>query len=337
MLRMSGCHVEGMHLHGFVHTICRGLRCDEFYVLLPKTGRELLSSSSGFGRKIAVSIPGADVRDAGTGGECEISYFELSEGSRTESPYGSAVRGDASNVVSITTNIEGSPGFLLAFGRRTAFTSVDKARHRLAANLFAPFVAAGLEKRVANQVLHDSARHLLPFLTGAGVAIVSELGSLMYADSAFNQALGEHVEDGDLQCFLRERIDFGDRENPVPPDLFCVRSIVHDVATGSTAGKRSDASTARTFVPADSYTFVAISKEWRRRKHQDLKTKYGITKTEAQCIVQFIMTPDIRSTANAMRRSQSTVRNHLKSAMSKLEVHSQAQMLKIVMQHLAEV
>jgi DNA-binding CsgD family transcriptional regulator len=55
---------------------------------------------------------------------------------------------------------------------------------------------------------------------------------------------------------------------------------------------------------------------------------HKLTKCEAICALHFIENPSIPDIANDTNRSQDTVRNHLKRIMQKLDVHSQAALMK---------
>jgi DNA-binding CsgD family transcriptional regulator len=59
-----------------------------------------------------------------------------------------------------------------------------------------------------------------------------------------------------------------------------------------------------------------------------LMALYNLTKSEASCALQFIATPSIPDIAAFNNRSPETVRNHLKSIMQKLDVHSQGALMK---------
>jgi DNA-binding CsgD family transcriptional regulator len=59
-----------------------------------------------------------------------------------------------------------------------------------------------------------------------------------------------------------------------------------------------------------------------------LMALYNLTKSEASCALQFIATPSIPDIAAFHSRSPETVRNHLKSIMQKLDVHSQGALMK---------
>lgn len=55
---------------------------------------------------------------------------------------------------------------------------------------------------------------------------------------------------------------------------------------------------------------------------------YHLSKCEAVCAIHFMNTPSIADIAISTFRSQETVRNHIKHAMQKMEVHSQAELMK---------
>jgi DNA-binding CsgD family transcriptional regulator len=59
-----------------------------------------------------------------------------------------------------------------------------------------------------------------------------------------------------------------------------------------------------------------------------LMALYNLTRSEALCALQFIATPSIPDIAAFNNRSPETVRNHLKSIMQKLDVHSQGALMK---------
>ncbi|MDD1622268.1 MAG: LuxR C-terminal-related transcriptional regulator, partial [Methylococcaceae bacterium] len=55
---------------------------------------------------------------------------------------------------------------------------------------------------------------------------------------------------------------------------------------------------------------------------------YHLSQCEAVCALNFMHTPSIPDIAANTYRSQETVRNHIKHAMQKMEVHSQAELMK---------
>ncbi len=55
---------------------------------------------------------------------------------------------------------------------------------------------------------------------------------------------------------------------------------------------------------------------------------YHLSRCEAVCALQFMKTPSIPDIASSTFRSQETVRNHIKHTMQKMEVHSQAELMK---------
>ncbi len=55
---------------------------------------------------------------------------------------------------------------------------------------------------------------------------------------------------------------------------------------------------------------------------------YHLSQCEAVCALHFMHTPSISDIATNTFRSQETVRNHIKHAMQKMEVHSQAELMK---------
>jgi len=55
---------------------------------------------------------------------------------------------------------------------------------------------------------------------------------------------------------------------------------------------------------------------------------HQLSRCEAICALHFMKTPSIADVANNTFRSQETVRNHIKHTMQKMEVHSQAELMK---------
>jgi DNA-binding CsgD family transcriptional regulator len=55
---------------------------------------------------------------------------------------------------------------------------------------------------------------------------------------------------------------------------------------------------------------------------------YRLSKCEAICALHFMKTPSISDVAANTHRSQETVRNHIKHTMQKMDVHSQAELMK---------
>ncbi len=55
---------------------------------------------------------------------------------------------------------------------------------------------------------------------------------------------------------------------------------------------------------------------------------YGLSRCEAVCALQFMNSPSISDIAANTFRSQETVRNHIKHGMQKMDVHSQAELMK---------
>lgn len=55
---------------------------------------------------------------------------------------------------------------------------------------------------------------------------------------------------------------------------------------------------------------------------------YHLSRCEAVCALHFMKTPSIPDIATNTYRSQETVRNHIKHTMQKMEVHSQAELMK---------
>lgn len=58
---------------------------------------------------------------------------------------------------------------------------------------------------------------------------------------------------------------------------------------------------------------------------------YQLSHCEAVCALHFMQTPSITDIASTTYRSQETVRNHLKHVMQKMDVHSQAELMKELM------
>lgn len=55
---------------------------------------------------------------------------------------------------------------------------------------------------------------------------------------------------------------------------------------------------------------------------------YHLSRCEAVCALHFMKTPSISNVATNTHRSQETVRNHIKHTMQKMDVHSQAELMK---------
>jgi DNA-binding CsgD family transcriptional regulator len=55
---------------------------------------------------------------------------------------------------------------------------------------------------------------------------------------------------------------------------------------------------------------------------------YRLSRCEAVCALHFMKTPSISDVATNTYRSQETVRNHIKHTMQKMDVHSQAELMK---------
>jgi DNA-binding CsgD family transcriptional regulator len=55
---------------------------------------------------------------------------------------------------------------------------------------------------------------------------------------------------------------------------------------------------------------------------------YHLSRCEAICAIHFMNTPSIADIATSTFRSQETVRNHIKHTMQKMDVHSQAELMK---------
>jgi len=55
---------------------------------------------------------------------------------------------------------------------------------------------------------------------------------------------------------------------------------------------------------------------------------HQLSRCEAICALHFMKTPSIADVANNTFRSQNTVRNHIKHIMQKMDVHSQAELMK---------
>ena len=58
---------------------------------------------------------------------------------------------------------------------------------------------------------------------------------------------------------------------------------------------------------------------------------YHLSRCEAVCALHFMKTPSISDVATNSHRSQETVRNHIKHTMQKMDVHSQAELMKKLM------
>lgn len=59
-----------------------------------------------------------------------------------------------------------------------------------------------------------------------------------------------------------------------------------------------------------------------------LEEIYQLSKCEAVCALQFMKTPSIHNIAINTYRSQETIRNHIKHIMQKMDVHTQAELMK---------
>ena len=78
----------------------------------------------------------------------------------------------------------------------------------------------------------------------------------------------------------------------------------------------------------DSFVLTFTHDKVNNPTLERLRKIYQLSQCEAACALQFMQTPSIAVVAENLCRSQNTVRNHLKHIMQKMEVHSQAELMK---------
>ena len=78
----------------------------------------------------------------------------------------------------------------------------------------------------------------------------------------------------------------------------------------------------------DGYILAFVYNNGKNQIIDRLTDIYHLSPCEAMCALDFMHSPSIPDIANNTFRSQETVRNHIKHIMQKMEVHSQAELMK---------
>ena len=78
----------------------------------------------------------------------------------------------------------------------------------------------------------------------------------------------------------------------------------------------------------DSFVLTFTHDKANNPALERLRKLYQLSQCEATCAMHFMQTPSISEIADNLCRSQDTVRNHMKHIMHKMEVHSQAELMK---------
>ncbi|OQK17694.1 hypothetical protein AU255_07460 [Methyloprofundus sedimenti] len=78
----------------------------------------------------------------------------------------------------------------------------------------------------------------------------------------------------------------------------------------------------------DSFILVFTHSKDKNPALNRLSEIYQLSRCEALCALHFMKTPSIPDVATSTHRSQETVRNHIKHAMKKMDVHNQAELMK---------
>jgi len=78
----------------------------------------------------------------------------------------------------------------------------------------------------------------------------------------------------------------------------------------------------------DSFVLTFTHDKAKNPTLERLRKIHQLSQCEATCAMHFMQTPSINEIAENLCRSQDTVRNHMKHIMQKMEVHSQAELMK---------
>lgn len=82
--------------------------------------------------------------------------------------------------------------------------------------------------------------------------------------------------------------------------------------------------------PVEGVLLALYGLERRRFVSGRFRSVYGLTPAETELVINFARKPDLNQLSVSMHRSRETLRNHLKRAMHKLDIHSQAELVRVV-------
>lgn len=82
--------------------------------------------------------------------------------------------------------------------------------------------------------------------------------------------------------------------------------------------------------PVEGVLLALYGLERRRFVTSRFRSVYGLTPAETELVINFARKPDLNRLSQSMHRSRETLRNHLKRAMAKLDIHSQAELVRVV-------
>lgn len=232
--------------------------------------------------------------------------------------------------LSIPCNQQYSLSLLL--NRKTRFNEAEQLRIQRILKSIEPSLDEAMHAEQRHKI-HNQLRHYLGGNFDSYVIIDRQL-TIIYSEPAFNSILSQ------MDCLDISEQQFGMKSSAMQQQLLSLMANNE----GTKVIPNQCHSCLITFIPLrdlknlyqwecykDGF-ILAFSHEKDRNPMIDrLIAIHHLSKCEAICAVHFMNTPSIADIASSSFRSEATVRNHIKHAMQKMNVHSQAEFMKTLL------
>lgn len=220
----------------------------------------------------------------------------------------------------------------LLLNRKAEFSKAEQTRiHRILQNI-EPSLDEAIHAEQRHKI-HSQLRHYLGGNFDSYIIIDSQL-NIIFSEPIFNSIIRQ------MDCLEISENRFGMRAAPIQQQLI---SLIKNNEGGKVIYNQCQ-SCLITFIPThdlknlyqwecykDGFILAFTHEKDRNPMIDRLIEIHHLSKCEAICAVHFMNTPSIADIASSSFRSEATVRNHIKHAMQKMKVHSQAEFMKTLL------
>lgn len=228
--------------------------------------------------------------------------------------------------VSIPCNSKHALSLLL--NRQTAFTPAEQRQTERVLRGFVP----ALDEAMRAEQRHKISSQLRQTLGGPfdSYIIIDRQLQIVFSDPVFTALIQQ------MDCVHIDEKRFGMKNPAIEKRLL---SLIETRQSGSIHNQCQSCqitllptSSLKNLYPWECYKEDFILAFTHDKTHNPtldrLMTLHHLSHCEAVCALHFMRTPSITDIASNTFRSQETVRNHLKHVMQKMDVHSQAELMK---------